>query len=141
MKQVEIFCDGSSLGNPGAGGWCAIMRYQEVEKVLSGGEINVTNNQMELRAVIESLKALKFPCHIILYSDSRYVCEGINTWLKSWVQKDFKNVKNPTMWQEFLDVSCRHLIEARWVKGHNGHPENERCDKIAKAEASKRVNK
>ena len=97
MKKIFLYCDGSSLGNPGAGGWCGILRYKDKERVLSGGEANVTNNQMELRAVIESLKALKEPCEVELVSDSKYVCEAINSWLKNWIAKKFKDVKNPLM--------------------------------------------
>lgn len=136
MKNISLYCDGSSLGNPGYGGWCAILRYKENEKVLSGSEANATNNQMELKAVIEAIKHLKEPCNILLYSDSKYVCEGINTWLSNWVKKDFKNVKNPTLWQEYLKRIKPHHIRAIWIKGHAGHPENERCDRIAKEEAN-----
>jgi len=140
MKQIEIFTDGSSLGNPGAGGWCAILRYKGNEKIISGGENYTTNNKMELTAVIEALKALKEPCEIELYSDSTYVLKGINEWLKNWVKKNFKNVKNPELWKEFLEVSKPHKIHINWVKGHSGHKENEICDKIAKKEALKRKN-
>lgn len=136
MKSISLYCDGSSLGNPGYGGWCAILRYKGNEKILSGAERNVTNNQMELKAVIEALKQLKEPCEVLLYSDSKYVCEGINTWLSNWIKKDFKNVKNPLLWNEYLDAIKPHKIRAIWLKGHAGHPENERCDKIARGEAN-----
>ena len=137
MKKIFLYCDGSSLGNPGAGGWCGILRYKDKERVLSGGEANVTNNQMELRAVIESLKALKEPCEVELVSDSKYVCEAINSWLKNCIEKKFKDVKIPLMWQEYLQVSSPHKIRATWVRGHSGHIYNERCDTIAKEEAQK----
>ncbi len=138
MKKIEIFTDGSSLGNPGAGGWCAILRYKNNEKIISGGEENTTNNRMELKAVIEALKALKEPCDIELFADSQYVLKGINEWLENWVRKNFKNVKNIDLWQEFLLLSKNHKININWVKGHSGHKENEICDKIAKNEALKR---
>lgn len=136
MKSISLYCDGSSLGNPGYGGWCAILQYKGNEKILSGAERNATNNQMELKAVIEALKQLKEPCEILLYSDSRYVCEGINTWLFNWIKKDFKNVKNPMLWKDYLHAIKPHKIRAVWLKGHAGHPENERCDKIARDKAN-----
>lgn len=137
MKKITLYCDGSSLGNPGAGGWCGILCYKDKEKVISGGEANVTNNQMELRAVIESLKALKEPCEVELVSDSKYVCEAINSWLSSWIAKNFKDVKNPILWQEYLSVASAHQVRATWVRGHSGHPYNERCDEIAREQAQK----
>ena len=132
MKRVLLFSDGSSLGNPGPGGYCAILRYKENEKIISGGEPHTTNNRMELRAVIEGLKALKEPCIVEIYSDSNYVVQAINQWLSGWVRKNFKNVKNPDLWREFVEVAKPHKLRAIWVKGHAGHEENERCDKIAK---------
>ena len=138
MKKIEIFTDGSSLGNPGPGGWCALLRYKEYEKILKGGEENTTNNRMELKAVIEALKALKEPCEIDLFADSTYVLKGINEWLEGWIKKNFKNVKNVDLWKEFIDVSKKHKININWVKGHSGHRENEICDKIAREEALKR---
>ena len=138
LKKIEIFTDGSSLGNPGPGGWCAILRYKNHEKTLSGGEEYTTNNKMELMAVIEALKVLKEPCEIDLYSDSTYVLKGISEWLEGWVRKNFKNVKNPELWQEFLELSKPHKINVNWVKGHSGHRENEICDKIAREEALRR---
>jgi ribonuclease HI len=137
MKKIEIFTDGSCLGNPGSGGWCAILRYKENEKILSGGEKNTTNNRMELTAVIEALKALKEPCEIELYSDSTYVLKGLNEWLENWIKKDFKKVKNVDLWKKYVEVSKPHKIHINWVKGHSGHTENEICDKIAKEEAEK----
>ncbi len=135
MKEVRLYTDGSSLGNPGASGYCGILVYKENEKIIQGGEALSTNNRMELKAVNESLKVLKEPCKILLFTDSKYVCDGISKWLDSWVNKDFKNVKNPDLWQEFLELSKQHHIEVIWIKGHSGHPMNERCDKIAKEQA------
>jgi ribonuclease HI len=135
LKRVELFTDGSSLGNPGPGGWCSILRYKNHEKTLKGAEKHTTNNRMELKAVIEGLKALKEPCEVDLYSDSTYVINAIDKWLEGWVKKDFKNIKNPDLWREFLEVSSPHKINVFWVKAHNGHRENEICDKIAKEEA------
>ncbi len=137
MKKISLFCDGSSLGNPGAGGYCAILRYGDVEKIVSGGMANVTNNQMELLAVIEGLAALKEPCDVTLISDSSYVIKGINEWLEGWKKKQFAKVKNPELWQRYVDVSQAHKVRGIWVKGHDGHTENEMCDKIAKEEATK----
>ncbi len=135
MKEIKLYTDGSSLGNPGASGYCGILVYKGVEKIIQGGEALSTNNRMELKAVNESLKVLKEPCKILLFTDSKYVCEGICSWLDSWVKKDFKNVKNPDLWKEFLELSKPHQIKATWIKGHSGHAINERCDKIAKAQA------
>ncbi len=137
MKKIEIFTDGSCLGNPGNGGWCAILRYGEHEKILSGNEANTTNNRMELTAVIKALEALKEPCEIELYSDSTYVLKGLNEWLENWIKKDFKKVKNVDLWKQYIEVSKPHKIHINWVKGHSGHTENEICDKIAKEEAEK----
>lgn len=137
MKKITLYSDGSSLGNPGAGGWCGILCYKDKERIVSGGEANVTNNQMELKAVIESLKVLKEPCEVELVSDSKYVCEAINSWLKNWIKKDFKDVKNLDLWKEYLEISAPHKVKATWVKGHSGFIYNERCDTIAKEEAQK----
>lgn len=137
MKKISLFCDGSSLGNPGAGGYCAILRFGTVERVVSGGMANVTNNQMELLAVIEGLAALKEPCDVTLISDSSYVIKGINEWLEGWKRKDFAKVKNPELWQRYVEVSKNHKVRGIWVRGHDGHTENEMCDKIAKEEATK----
>jgi len=141
MKKIEIFTDGSSLGNPGSGGWCAILRYKNHQKIISGGENHTTNNRMELKAVIEALKKLKEPCEIELFSDSTYVLKGINEWLDGWIRKNFKNVKNVDLWKEFINVSKNHKINVHWVKGHSGHKENEICDKIAREEATKKKDK
>ena len=137
MKKISLFCDGSSLGNPGAGGYCAILRFGTNERIVSGGMANATNNQMELLAVIEGLAALKEPCDVTLISDSSYVIKGINEWLDGWKRKNFAKVKNPEMWQRYLDVSKIHKVHGIWVRGHDGHAENEMCDQIAKEEATK----
>ncbi len=137
MKKISLFCDGSSLGNPGDGGYCAILRYGDVEKVISGGMANATNNQMELLAVIEGLLALKEPCDVTLVSDSSYVIKGINEWLDGWQKKEFAKVKNPELWKRYVEVSRPHRVKGIWVRGHDGHPENERCDQVAKEEAIK----
>lgn len=137
MKTITLFSDGSALGNPGPGGYGTILRYGEIEKVISGGEKHTTNNRMELMAVIEGLKALKEPCDVTIVSDSSYVIKGINEWLQGWVKRDFAKVKNPDLWLEYLEVSTPHRIRGEWVRGHDGHPENERCDQIAREEAEK----
>lgn len=136
MKKIALFCDGSSLGNPGFGGYCAILRYGENERIISGGQKDATNNQMELLAVIKGLEALKEPCEVTITSDSSYVVKGINEWLSGWVKKNFAKVKNPDLWEYYLQVAHGHKIKAIWVRGHNGHEENERCDIIAKNEAT-----
>ena len=141
MKKVYLFSDGSSLGNPGAGGYCAILRYGDREKIISGGEPNTTNNRMELKAVIEGLKSLKEPCFVDVVSDSTYVTKAISDWLENWIKKDFKNVKNVDLWKEFIKVSHIHKLNPIWVRGHSGHRENEICDEIAKEEANKIKNK
>ena len=137
MKRVYLYSDGSSLGNPGPGGYCAILRYKDKERIVKGAESHTTNNRMELKAVIEGLKALKEPCIVEVYSDSSYVVRAINEWLRGWVKKNFKNVKNPDLWRDFLEAAEPHRIKAIWIKGHAGHEENERCDTIAKQMAMK----
>ena len=143
MKTVELFTDGACSGNPGPGGWGAILRYNGVEKELSGGEANTTNNRMELSAVIFGLKALKEPCAVMLYSDSQYVCNALKLgWAKKWrVNGWMRNKKepalNPELWAELLDLCEKHEVTVNWVKGHAGHPENERCDRLAVAAAQK----
>ena len=141
MARVEIFTDGACSGNPGAGGWGAILRWKDQEKELSGGEAETTNNRMELTAVIESLKALKVPCVISLYTDSKYVMDGVNQWLPNWKKNNWKTankksaVKNIDLWQQLDELLPKHEILWNWVKGHNGHPENERVDKLARDQA------
>ncbi len=136
-KRVEIFTDGACSGNPGPGGYGAILRYGEHIKELSGGEEQTTNNRMELTAVIVALSALKEPCLVILTTDSKYVVDGIEKgWAKSWrengwVKKDKKPALNPDLWGKLLDLLEIHEVKFNWVKGHAGHPENERCDELA----------
>ena len=137
MKQVHLYSDGSSLGNPGYGGWCSILKYNGFEKVVSGSQIDATNNQMELMAVVEGIRSLKEPCEVMVTSDSSYVVKGINEWLQGWIKKDFKKVKNPKLWNEYIEVAKPHKVKAFWVKGHAGHEENEKCDKIARDEATR----
>lgn len=143
MKKVEIFTDGACSGNPGPGGWGAILRYNGVEKELSGGEANTTNNRMELSAVIFALAALKEPCEVVLYSDSQYVCNALTQgWAKKWRANGWMRNKkepalNPELWEQLLDLCEKHRVDVQWVKGHAGHPENERCDRLAVAEAKK----
>ncbi len=141
MKRIELFTDGACSGNPGPGGWGAILRYNGVEKELSGGEANTTNNRMELSAVIYGLKALKEPCRVALYSDSQYVCNALKLgWAKKWRQNGWMRNKkepalNPELWEELLRLCDIHEVEINWVKGHAGHPENERCDRLAVAQS------
>ena len=143
MKRVELFIDGACSGNPGPGGWGTMLRYNGVEKELSGGEANTTNNRMELSAVINGLKALKEPCEVTLYSDSQYVCNALklgwaNKWRsQGWMRNKKEPALNPELWGELLDLCDKHKVEVVWVKGHAGHPENERCDRLA-VEAAKR---
>ena len=137
MKKITLFSDGSALENPGPGGYGVILRYEDKEKELSGQESYTTNNKMELKGVIEGLKALKEPCNVNVISDSSYVVKGINEWLDGWIKKDFKKVKNPDLWREYVKVSKSHKIHAIWVRGHDGHTENERCDKLARDAAQR----
>lgn len=137
MKKVELFTDGACSGNPGKGGWGAILKYGEIEKELFGGERETTNNRMELTAAIEGLSALKEPCEVTLYSDSKYLVDGISKgWAKSWKNNgwrkaDKKPALNPDLWDKLLLLFERHKVELVWVKGHAGHPYNERCDSLA----------
>ena len=135
MKKITLFSDGSALGNPGPGGFGTILRYHNNERIISGGEPYTTNNRMELRGVIEGLKALKEPCEVEIVSDSSYVIKGITEWLDGWIARGFKKVKNPDLWEEYLEVAKPHHIHGVWVRGHDGHEENERCDDIARAKA------
>lgn len=139
--KVEMFTDGACSGNPGPGGWGTILRTRGKEKELSGGSAETTNNKMELTAVIQGLKALKVPCEVTLYTDSKYVADGITKgWAASWKRngwrkKDGKPALNPDLWDELLTVLERHKVDIIWVKGHAGHPENERCDALAVAQS------
>lgn len=135
---VTIFTDGACSGNPGPGGWGAILRYGDHEKELNGGEANTTNNRMEMVAVIEALSALKKPCDIDLYTDSVYVKDGVTKWLEGWKAKGWrtaakKPVKNQDLWERIDSEIQRHKITWHWVKGHAGHPDNERADELARA--------
>ena len=145
MALVEIYTDGACSGNPGAGGWGALLRYGETEKELSGGESETTNNRMELTAVIKALQALKRECEVMLYTDSKYVMDGVNQWMPNWKKNNWRTtnkkseVKNIDLWLELDKLLPLHKIKWNWVKGHNGHPENERVDKLARDEAKKRT--
>lgn len=141
--RVEIFTDGACSGNPGAGGWGVILRCRNTEKELSGGEEETTNNRMELTAVIEALSALKTRCNISLYTDSKYVMCGITEWLANWKKNGWHTankkqpVKNVDLWQKLDELVQKQEIRWVWVKGHNGHAENERCDALARGEVTK----
>lgn len=142
LPLVEIATDGACKGNPGRGGWGALLRMGSVEKELSGGEAHTTNNRMELMAAIQGLKALNKPCRVKLSTDSRYVMDGLTKWIKGWQRNgwktaDRKPVKNSDLWIELLDAAKPHRIEWQWVKGHAGHPDNERADKLASDAALK----
>ncbi len=136
-KQITLYSDGSSLGNPGPGGYGGILDYRGKRKTYSGGEAHTTNNRMELRGVIEGLRMLKEPCDVHVVSDSSYVVKAINEWLKNWVRKDFAKVKNVDLWKAYIEAAEPHNITASWVRGHAGHEENELCDQLARAEAEK----
>ncbi len=136
MKHVEIFTDGACKGNPGKGGWGALLRIADKERELSGSEKLTTNNRMELMGAIRALEALKEPCRVTLHTDSKYVLDGITKWIFGWQKRgwktaDNKPVKNEDLWRALVDAVRPHKIEWVWVKGHDGHPENERVDKLA----------
>ena len=136
MSKVLIFTDGACKGNPGPGGWGAILNYNEHKKEIYGSSLNTTNNVMELTAVIKALQILKEPCNIILTTDSNYVKDGITDWIHNWKKNGWKTankkpVKNKKIWIELDKLSSIHTIEWKWVKGHSGHPENERADELA----------
>ena len=139
MKTVTIYTDGACSGNPGPGGWGAILMYGQHKKELSGGEAMTTNNRMELTAAIEALAALKEPCRVTLTSDSKYLVDAITQgWAKSWQAKGWRKADkspalNPDLWEKLLKLLDSHEVELVWVKGHDGHPYNERCDKLATA--------
>ena len=143
LKQVDIFTDGACSGNPGPGGWGAILRYGNHEAEISGGEKQTTNNRMELTALISALKKLKEKCNLKIYTDSKYISDAFNNgWIWNWVKNGWKKadkspVLNVELWQELLNLLALHEYEIIWVKGHAGHPENERCDKLATEQAAK----
>lgn len=137
MKKITLFSDGSALGNPGPGGYGVILRFGDKEKEISGSEAHTTNNRMELLGAIEGLRALKESCEVDIVSDSSYVTKGINEWLSGWIKRDFKKVKNIDLWKDYIEVSKIHKVNAIWVRGHDGHEENERCDQLARGEAEK----
>jgi len=139
MKKILLYTDGACSGNPGPGGWGAVMRFGEHERELSGGEEHTTNNRMELTAVIKGLAALKEPCEVIVTSDSKYVVDGIEKgWARSWKRNGWKKADkkpalNSDLWEELLSLLDIHKVKFSWIKGHAGHPENERCDELAVA--------
>lgn len=141
MKQVTVYTDGACSGNPGPGGWGAILRYGAHEKEISGGAASTTNNRMELTAVIEALRLLKEPCLVELWSDSKYVIDALEKgWARSWqkrgwVKGDKKPALNPDLWEELLALTDRHMVRCHWVKGHADDPYNERCDRLAVTES------
>lgn len=143
LKLVKIYTDGACSGNPGPGGWGAVLDYNGHTKELSGGEENTTNNRMELTAAIKALEALKERCEVVLTSDSKYLIDAIEKgWAKSWQQKGWKRDKNqpaqnPDLWERLLELIDYHEVSFVWVRGHNGHPENERCDALAVSESTK----
>lgn len=139
-KVVEIHGDGACLGNPGPGGWACLLRHDKRERELAGGEILTTNNRMELMAAIQGLEALKSPCDVALYSDSQYVLKGISEWMPNWLKRGWKNsagepVKNQDLWQRLQLAASIHQVKWHWVKGHAGHPDNERVDELAREQA------
>jgi ribonuclease HI len=138
--DVELCTDGACLGNPGPGGWAALLRWRGTEKLLAGGEASTTNNRMELMAAIAGLEALKRSCDVLLTTDSRYVQQGIEQWVSKWHANGWRTadrqpVKNRDLWQRLVDVCARHRVRWAWVRGHSGHPENERVDQAARAQA------
>lgn len=143
MKLVHAFTDGSCLGNPGPGGWAAILRFGATEKVLTGGASPTTNNRMEMLAAIAALEALKEPCKVTVFSDSRYLCDAVRkNWLAAWRKNGWKTasnkpVKNRDLWERLVPQLSRHAVTFHWLQGHAGHPQNERADALAKEEAAR----
>lgn len=143
MKKVQIFTDGACSGNPGPGGYGVILRYKGIEKEISGGHPNTTNNRMELSAVIAGLSALKEPCEVTITSDSKYIVDAIQKgWAlkwkaNNWIRSNKEKALNPDLWEELLSLLNRHKVDFVWVKGHAGHRENERCDELAVMESQK----
>ncbi len=145
MKRITLITDGSCLGNPGPGGWAAILRYGDQKKELSGGASATTNNRMEMTAVLEGLNALKEPCQVVVEIDSQYVKNGITQWLPGWKKRGWKTaskepVKNQDLWQALDEAVNRHTIEWKWVKGHADHADNNRCDELARSAAGRQSN-
>lgn len=144
MDHVEIFTDGACSGNPGPGGWGAVLRFDQQEKDLSGGEKDTTNNRMEMMAVIAALEALKRPCQVTITTDSQYVMKGMTEWLPGWKARNWRTaskqpVKNADLWQRLEKAASIHQLTWQWVRGHSGHPENERADQLAVAAREKIV--
>lgn len=136
MKRVEIFTDGACKGNPGPGGWGVLLRRGQNEKELCGGEADTTNNRMEMTAVVRGLTALIEPCQVTIYTDSRYVIDGMTKWIEGWQKRGWINaskkpVRNADLWHDLIEAAATHEISWEWVRGHSGHPENERVDRIA----------
>jgi ribonuclease HI len=141
-KQVDIHTDGACLGNPGPGGWGVLLHWCGVERELSGGEADTTNNRMELMAAIAALESLREPCEVILHTDSQYVRQGILEWVSGWIRRGWKTaggapVKNRDLWERLHQAAARHQVDWRWVKGHSGDPGNERVDQLARDQALK----
>ncbi|MCU7487937.1 ribonuclease HI [Candidatus Liberibacter asiaticus] len=146
MREVHAYTDGACSGNPGPGGWGVLLRYKGKEKIISGGEKETTNNRMELMAAIKALTALKYPCKVLLYTDSSYVHKGFSQWIKKWQQNgwktsDKKTVKNIDLWMKFVEASAQHKVDLYWIKGHAGNQENEKVDRIARNAAVSFKNK
>jgi ribonuclease HI len=142
MKAVHVHTDGACLGNPGPGGWAALLRYGARERELAGGEPATTNNRMELMAAIQALEVLTEPCEVALYTDSQYVRQGITLWIPNWLRRNWRTaggdaVKNRDLWERLHAAAARHRVEWHWVKGHSGDPDNERVDRLARAQAEK----
>ncbi len=136
--KVEIFCDGACSGNPGPGGFGCILRSGDREKELSGADPDTTNNRMELTAAITALESLKRPCDVVLTTDSQYLVKGMTEWMPGWIRRGWKNSKkedvlNRDLWERLLELTRVHRVHWTWIRGHNGHPENERCDALARA--------
>ena len=141
-KAVQIHTDGACLGNPGPGGWAGLLRWRGIEREVAGGEPDTTNNRMELMAAIAALEALREPCDVVLHTDSQYVRQGITEWMANWLRRGWKTaggdpVKNRDLWERLHAAAGRHTVDWRWVKGHAGHPENERVDQLARLQALK----
>ena len=147
MKQVTLITDGACIGNPGPGGWGFILRYAQQSIERAGGAPNTTNNRMEVQAAIEGLRALQEPCEVLLFSDSRYLLEGISSWRHKWRANGWARrrkmktypLANSDLWKELDQLAEKHVVKGQWIKGHSGHPDNERCDMLAAAQASLHV--